>query len=198
MGKLKRFFPYAMLGIWGAITAMSVPAAAMQWSAAGELTSIPYGHLDYCDRNPRDCRGHRVAAPLKLTDARLRMLQSVNNSVNRRVRPVSDQENYRKRDYWAMPSSGKGDCEDYVLAKRAQLLARGIAPSLLLITLVQGREAHVVLTVRTDQGDYILDNMRNDVLPVEKTSYRYIKMQSPAHAGQWVSIAGRSAAVAQN
>ncbi|ACD74403.1 hypothetical protein B3286c2_0554 [Brucella vulpis] len=82
--------------------------------------------------------------------------------------------------------------------KRAQLMARGISPSQLLITMVQGSEAHVVLAVRTDRGDYILDNLRDEVLPVEKTSYRYIKMQSPANAGQWVSIAGRSVAVANN
>ncbi len=52
--------------------------------------------------------------------------------------------------------------------KRAQLMARGISPSQLLITMVQGSEAHVVLAVRTDRGDYILDNLRDEVLPVEK------------------------------
>jgi predicted transglutaminase-like cysteine proteinase len=82
--------------------------------------------------------------------------------------------------------------------KRAQLMARGISASQLLITMVQGSEPHVVLTARTDHGDYILDNLRDEVLPVEKTSYRYIKMQSPANSGQWVSIAGRSVAVANN
>ncbi|AEW19668.1 Hypothetical protein, conserved [Brucella abortus str. 2308 A] len=136
--------------------------------------------------------------PMKLTPQRMKLLQSVSSSVNHRIKPVSDQENYGKRDYWTMPVNGKGDCEDYVLMKRAQLMARGISPSQLLITMVQGSEAHVVLAVRTDRGDYILDNLRDEVLPVEKTSYRYIKMQSPANAGQWVSIAGRSVAVANN
>jgi len=175
-----------------------VPAKAGQWSEAGGLTSIPYGHLDYCKRSPRDCGSHRVLAPMKLTPERMKLLQSVNASVNAAIKPVSDQDNYGKRDYWTIPKNGKGDCEDYVLMKRAKLMARGISPSQLLITMVQGSEAHIVLTARTDQGDYILDNMRKEVLPVEKTSYHYIKMQSPSNAGQWVSIVGRSVTVANN
>lgn len=80
--------------------------------------------------------------------------------MNAAVKPVSDQDNYGKRDYWTLPRNGKGDCEDYVLLKRAKLMSRGISPSQLLITMVQGSEPHIVLTVRTDHGDYILDNMR--------------------------------------
>lgn len=175
-----------------------VSAKAAQWSEAGGITSIPYGHLDYCKRNPRDCGAHRALAPMKLTAERMKLLQSVNASVNASIKPVSDQDNYGKRDYWTIPKNGKGDCEDYVLLKRAKLMARGISPSQLLITMVQGSEAHIVLTARTDHGDFILDNMRKDVLPVEKTSYRYVKMQSPGNSGQWVSIAGRGMTVANN
>lgn len=193
-----RFITRVAAGFVTIFASMTVPVHAAQWSEVGGLTSIPYGHKDYCERSPRDCRSHAVLAPLKLTPQRLSLLQSVNSSVNARIKAVSDQENYGKRDYWTIPINGKGDCEDYVLMKRAKLMARGIAPSQLLITMVQGSEAHVVLTVRTDHGDYILDNMSRDVLPVEKTSYRYIKMQSPSHSGQWVSIAGRAIAVARN
>lgn len=193
-----RFVTSAIAGMMVLFGATTIPAKAAQWSEAGGLTSIPYGHKDYCDRNQRDCGTHRVLPPMKMTPQRAKLLQSVSSSVNHRIKPVSDQDNYGKRDYWTMPVNGKGDCEDYVLMKRAQLMARGISPSQLLITMVQGSEPHVVLTARTDHGDYILDNLRDEVLPVEKTSYRYIKMQSPANSGQWVSIAGRSVAVANN
>lgn len=188
----------AAAGIMALSGATLVPAKAAQWSEAGGITSIPYGHLDYCKRTPRDCGAHRALSPMKLTPERMQMLQKVNASVNAAVKPVSDQDNYGKRDYWTLPRNGKGDCEDYVLLKRAKLMSRGISPSQLLITMVQGSEPHIVLTVRTDHGDYILDNMRGEVLPAEQTSYRYIKMQSPGNSGQWVSIAGRSVAVANN
>lgn len=192
------FITRAAAGFVTIFASMTVPVHAAQWNEVGGVTSIPYGHKAYCERSPRDCRSHAVLAPLKLTPQRMSLLQSVNSSVNAHIKAVSDQDNYGKRDYWTIPTNGKGDCEDYVLMKRAKLMARGIAPSQLLITMVQGSEAHVVLTVRTDHGDYILDNMSRYVLPVEKTSYRYIKMQSPSHSGQWVSIAGRSVAVAGN
>jgi len=193
-----RLLMTAALGFVALSGAAIAPAKAGQWSEAGGITSIPYGHLDYCKRSPRDCSSHRALAPMKLTPDRMKLLQSVNASVNAAIKPVSDQDNYGKRDYWTIPKNGKGDCEDYVLLKRAKLMARGISPSQLLITMVQGSEAHIVLTARTDHGDYILDNMRADVLPVEKTSYRYIKMQSPSHSGQWVSISGRSVNMASN
>ena len=132
--------------------AAAIPAKAAQWSEAGGRTSIPYGHKDYCDRNKRDCGAHRVLPPMKLTPQRMKLLQSVSSSVNHRIKPVSDQENYGKRDYWTLPVNGKGDCDDYVLMKRAQLMARGISPSLLPTTMVQGSEPHVILTARTDHG----------------------------------------------
>lgn len=193
-----RLFISGLTGIAVSFMAGFTPAKAAQWSESGGLTSIPYGHKDYCGRKPGDCRAHRVLPPMKLTPERMQLLQSVSSSVNSRIRPVSDMDNYGKRDYWTIPANGRGDCEDYVLVKRRQLMAHGWDASQLLITMVQGSEPHVILTARTDRGDFILDNLRDEVLPVEKTSYRYIKMQSPANAGQWVSIAGRSVAVAGN
>jgi predicted transglutaminase-like cysteine proteinase len=45
-----------------------------------------------------------------------------------------------------------------------------------------------VLTVRTDEGDYILDNLNDTVKPWDTTGYRYLKRQSTTHTGRWVSI----------
>lgn len=194
-GQMRRFICIA--AFLAVISASESPVEAAQWSEAGGRTSIPYGHLDYCKRNPIDCKSHKIDKPVQLTNARLALLHDVTRSVNRRIKPVSDQKNYGLRDYWAIPENGKGDCEDYVLMKRKLLIGRGFSSSQLLITLVQGHEPHVVLTVRTNQGDLILDNMNDDVRPVEKTPYRYIKMQSPAHSGQWETITGRAMSVAR-
>ena len=90
------------------------------------------------------------------------------------------------------------DCEDYVLIKRKRLMEAGIAPSNLLITVVlqPNGEGHAVLTVRTDRGDFVLDNMRNKVLLWSQTEYRYLKRQSSVNAGKWVKLQdGRADAV---
>ena len=116
----------------------------------------------------------------------------VNQAVNKRVRPATDQDIYHKDEVWAFPGNF-GDCEDYVLLKRRVLIDKGIAPGNLLITVVRkpDGEGHAVLTVRTDRGDFVLDNLNEDVLNWEATEYRYLKRQSSQHSGRWVTIESR-------
>jgi predicted transglutaminase-like cysteine proteinase len=91
---------------------------------------------------------------------------------------------------WAYPDDGKGDCEDYVLAKRRALINLGWPASVLLITVVRDKEGdgHAVLTVVTDRGDVILDNQENEILPWQDTGYRYVKRQSQGDPTLWVSL----------
>lgn len=49
-------------------------------------------------------------------------------------------------------------------------------------------EGHAVLTVRTDRGDYVLDNLEPQIKPWNETSYDYLKRQSTHYTGAWVSI----------
>ena len=53
-----------------------------------------------------------------------------------------------------------GDCEDFQLLKRRMLVERGLSRRAMRMTVVIDElgEGHAVLTVRTDRGDYILDN----------------------------------------
>ena len=90
---------------------------------------------------------------------------------------------------WSYPD-GAGDCEDFVLLKRRMLMEKGFAAGDLLITVVRkpDGEGHAVLTLRTAQGDYILDNLNNEVKLWTETPYRYLKRQASFHAGRWVSI----------
>ena len=98
-------------------------------------------------------------------------------------------EAYNREEYWAYPTSF-GDCEDYVLMKRHMLIQRGWHPSSLLITVVlqNNGEGHAVLTVRTDRGDFILDNLNHLILKWKDTEYSFVKRQSENHSGLWVKI----------
>ena len=110
---------------------------------------------------------------------------------------MTDMEIYGVEEYWAYPEAA-ADCEDYVLIKRKRLIEAGISPSNLLITVVlqPNGEGHAVLTVRTDRGDFVLDNMRNKVMLWSETEYRFLKRQSSAHAGKWMKLQdGRAEAV---
>ncbi len=45
-----------------------------------------------------------------------------------------------------------------------------------------------VLMVRTDRGDFILDNQEPKVLLWTETGYRFIKRQSQENPNRWVSL----------
>ncbi len=166
-------------------------AAAGAYMTTGGLTSQPIGHYDFCKANPDECNIHpRDLRPAKLTRAAWSAMVGVNDHVNTTVKPMSDYEIYGKDEVWAYPDKGVGDCEDYVLEKRRELAHAGFSLADLLITVVRkpDGEGHAVLTVRTDKGDYILDNLSDKVKLWTHTPYRYLKRQAEDDTGRWVSI----------
>ncbi len=64
----------------------------------------------------------------------------------------------------------------------------------LLITVVRDKkgDGHAVLTVKTDHGEFILDNQEPQILPWNKTGYRFVKRQSQSDPNVWV-LARRTA-----
>jgi len=97
---------------------------------------------------------------------------------------------------WSYPDDGYGDCEDYVLLKRRMLIQSGWPQGGLLVTVVRDTdEGHAVLTVTTDNGDYILDNKRDEILLWSETGYRFIKRQSQYNPNVWVSLGEQPPAI---
>ena len=66
----------------------------------------------------------------------------------------------------------------------------GISASNLLMTVVRkpDGEGHAVLTLRTKQGDFILDNLEDEIKVWTRTPYSYLKRQASFNAGRWVTI----------
>ncbi|MBZ9772992.1 transglutaminase-like cysteine peptidase [Mesorhizobium sp. CO1-1-8] len=169
------------------------PALAGGAMATGGLTSQPIGHYDFCKLHPAECSIRPTnLAPAPMSDGLMRKLLNVTARVNAAVKPMSDMDIYGKDEVWAYPDKGVGDCEDYVLEKRRQLSRMSISLADLLITVVRkpDGEGHAVLTVRTDEGDYVLDNLTDKVKPWDATGYRFLKRQAIDNTGRWVSIRG--------
>lgn len=157
----------------------------------GGQTSQPIGHFDFCKRNAAECAIRPLdRGPEHMTNALRTKIATINVSVNKAVRPMNDFDIFGKDEFWTYPVSQIGDCEDYVLLKRRMLHEKGIGLSNLLITVVRkpDGEGHAVLTVRTDQGDFVLDNLNNAIRPWEQTGYRFLKRQAVNHTGRWVAI----------
>ncbi|PRD53072.1 transglutaminase-like cysteine peptidase [Phyllobacterium myrsinacearum] len=176
----------------GALIANSA-SAAEAFMQTGGLTSQPIGHYEFCKRLPDECSiRSRNVAPAKMTRDFWELIVNVNSHVNQTVKPLTDMEIYGVEEYWGYPDKvgNVGDCEDYVLEKRRELMQAGISPADLLITVVRkpDGEGHAVLTVRTDTGDFILDNLADNVKNWSETEYTYLKRQATNNTGRWVSI----------
>lgn len=162
----------------------------------------PYGFVQLCQRLAELCRAsstdnRRVAS----TRQNLAELDLVNRTVNRAITPVSDKDQFGIEEFWTLPISGKGDCEEYVLEKRRLLMDRRWPSGALLITVVldENRQGHAVLTARMENGDLILDNKHDEIRFWHATPYIYIMRQSFVSPTSWVSLApteGNAPAVA--
>ncbi len=153
-------------------------------------TLPPIGYVNFCRTNRADCAPvRRFAGRVALTEARASELVGVNRRVNEAVVPKTDLELYGETERWTYPA-GSGDCEDYVLLKRKILLDHGWPTSALLITVVrdENNEGHAVLTVRTDQGDLVLDNKQKAIMPWRDTPYSFVKRQSERNPLVWISL----------
>ena len=187
----------ARVGVLATVTTAALiasPAIAMpgygEAMAVGGVTSQPIGHYEFCQQYPRECRTRtRDTRPINMTDAVWNAIVSVNYQVNTAVRPVTDIALHGVNEYWSYPQ-GAGDCEDYALLKRNMLMQIGFASSDLLITVVRkpDGEGHAVLTVRTDRGDFVLDNLDAQVRHWQNTPYTFLKRQAAFHSGRWVDI----------
>jgi len=77
-----------------------------------------------------------------------------------------------------------------VLAKRKMLVLQGVPEPALRITVVldRGIVRHAVLTVVTDQGDYVLDSLKDEILTTDKADYVWVERQDPASRTGWVAL----------
>lgn len=142
----------------------------------------PLGMMLFCLKAPKHCRGGG-ASEVRMTAQVKKALQSVNRSVNRSIRPRND-----KGDVWSI-NVKSGDCEDYALTKRAKLISLGLPASALRLATARTRsgEGHAVLVVRTDKGDFVLDNRTGRVKEWHKTGLRWVAMAS-ANPKVWQTI----------
>ena len=169
-------------------SAFTAPASLLSMTTGG-ITSQPIGHYEFCKTHASECRAGARNAPAKVTEFGWATVRQINASVNRAIAPMTDKDLHGTDEYWSYPD-GAGDCEDFVLLKRRKLMEKGFAVGDLLITVVRkpDGEGHAVLTLRTSQGDYVLDNLNDDVKLWTETPYRYLKRQASFNAGRWVSI----------
>lgn len=150
----------------------------------------PYGFVQFCQSFAHECADTtRTSTRFVATPARLAQLDRINRRVNAAIAPATDEEIFGVTEHWTMPVA-RGDCEDYAILKRRVLIEHGWPASALLLTVVLDEvgDGHAVLTVRTAQGDFILDNKVDDVRSWTDTPYTYVMRQSYLNARVWMAL----------
>ena len=177
-------------------TALTMPAARAGnerplFIGLGASARAPIGWVEFCSEYPRECDGKPLEArDVVLTPKAWKDVVRINKWVNENIKPMTDLDHWGVVERWSYPDDGYGDCEDYVLLKRKMLMQAGWPRQALLITVVRDQkgEGHAVLTVKTDKGEFILDNQEDQILLWSETGYRFVKRQSQTDPNAWVAL----------
>lgn len=183
-----------VLGVIGGAVLTTGQASASETAFISGFSASPppSGARTLCRQYAWACANKKsVSLP---SHQELRLVKQINSQVNATTREVTDQVQYKTRERWALPTSRGGDCEDFALLKKRDLIKAGIDPNkLLLATVLDTRRGpHAVLVYRSNQGDLVLDNLTNRIKPWSATRYLFLRMQDPKQPQRWVGIYGRS------
>lgn len=176
------------------LAALALFAGLVCWPAfsaplhLGELTFAPMKYAEFCLSNQAECKmfGPEV---IELTSARKDELARINAQVNHGIVPEPNKRGLEGEVWHVWP--WRGECHDYALTKRHELLKLGWPAGALLlaeVVVLRGNyrgEHHLVLVVRTNEGDFVLDSLYEEVVPRESLSYRWVRMQTPDDQRLW-------------
>ncbi len=170
------------------VSAASLQASELPWIKLDREVQAPSGAKSLCKDYSWACANTRTFGLPEAQEKQI--VKAINLRVNRRIRAVSDQNQYGTKEYWTLPMQGSGDCEDFALQKKFELMQNGLDPTKLLIATVldTNRSGHAVLVYRSSEGDLILDNVTNRIKSWKETRYLFLRIQDPNHPDRWVQV----------
>jgi predicted transglutaminase-like cysteine proteinase len=181
---------FVMLGGSQAHSGSSQNSSLLAPITEASPTLAPFQHVRFCLRYPSDCESNSTAdQQVELTTETSDLLKRINHSVNKSIGPTVKGYGQNLDDGWTI-SPATGDCNDYAVTKRHELLANGFSPNVLRLAVVTTTSGvgHLVLVVATTKGDVVLDNLTQAIRPWQTTDYRWLKIQSATNAKYWYEV----------
>ena len=130
--------------------------------AETEILARCRGNAEHCPKAARAFLA--IVAQGRAQTGRAR-IGVINRAINLAIEPMSDLAQWGVPDRWSAPletfSTGRGDCEDYAIAKYVALTAAGVAVEDVKLVIVRNTAAgedHAVVAVRLDGSWIMLDN----------------------------------------
>lgn len=140
------------------------------------IVLAPFAFAVFCHHWPSECIEYtgRIGT---LAEADV-----INHKVNATIRPQAD-----IGDVWTL-APRVGDCEDYAITKRHELIKAGWPSAAVRLAIVHpsNGEGHMVLVVSAqDGGDYVLDNLTDYVMPWRNVELDWVSIQSKSDPRVW-------------
>jgi predicted transglutaminase-like cysteine proteinase len=158
----------------------------------------PFQHVRFCLHYPADCKSDPAEFDrVELNVENAELLKRVNSDVNAAIIPIVKDHGPELQDGWTIAPSA-GDCNDYAVTKRHELLQSGLPAKTLRLSVVKTASGigHLVLVVVTTKGDLVLDNLTGAIRPWQATDYRWLKIQSASDARFWLEVKASSPSLA--
>ncbi len=158
-------------------------------------TLAPMAFTQFCLKYPGDCEPQRMSFAddrIELNRLRWSELEAINSTVNSSIRPERNGAGLAGEKWLLGPL--RGDCNDYAVTKRHQLIARGWPARDVLLSEVAtlAGEHHLVTVVRTSGGDLVLDNLTDQIKPWFRTTYRWVRIQTPRNPNYWALVSAQN------
>ena len=153
-------------------------------------TLAPFQHVRFCLRYPSDCKSNPTENERIDLDAQTtELLKRVNQSINMSIIPTPKSYGPNLGDGWTI-APDMGDCNDYAVTKRHELLENGLPSKALRLSVVKTASGigHLVLVVITTKGDIVMDNLTEVIRPWQSTDYHWLKIQSATDSKFWYEI----------
>src|ERR1700736_6837267 len=205
---MARRFPSILFAILaGTLSAGNADARNRSAQDSNLLTPImdaspalaPFQHVRFCLRYPSDCKSNPAENDHIDLDAETsELLKHVNHSVNLSIIPTVKDYGPNLGDGWTI-APDTGDCNDYAVTKRHQLLESGLPSKALRLSVVKTSSGigHLVLVVVTTKGDVVMDNLTEVIRPWQSTGYHWLKIQSANDARFWYEVKAPDTSVSQ-
>lgn len=180
-------FATTLSGVDAGAGGVSVPRASIV--EAGP-TLAPLQHVRFCLHYPDECRSNSLDNErIDLTPASLTLLKRVNHRINASIIPISKTYIGHLNEIWTIAPI-QGDCNDYAVTKRHELLKKGLPSSALRLSVTKTAfgVGHLVLVVSTKQGDLVMDSLSDAIRSWQATDYQWLKIQSAHDPHLWVEV----------
>ncbi|WJR81395.1 transglutaminase-like cysteine peptidase [Bradyrhizobium sp. NP1] len=162
-------------------------------------TLAPFQHVRFCLRYPSECKSDPMENErIDMNAENSELLDRINRGVNASIIPMAKSYGTELQDGWTI-SPSMGDCNDFAVTKRHELLQSGLPARALRLSVVTTASGvgHLVLVVATTKGDLVLDNLTETIRTWQQTDYHWLKIQSTSDARFWYEIRTPGVAVSQ-